>query len=49
MFEATNIVKSSDKEKYLCSGYGIVFDRKGEWSFGNGYAMNVIIVDNRCW
>ena len=43
MSGATNIVKNSDKEKYVYSGYGIAFDGKGEWSFGNDYARNVII------
>ena len=48
LFRATNIVKNNDKEKYVYSGYGIVFDGKGKWSFGNDYAGNVIIfgVDN---
>ena len=48
MFGAINIVKNSDKEKYVCSEYGIAFDRKGEWSFDKEYARNVIIfgVDN---
>ena len=35
MFRATNIVKDSDKEKYVYSGYGI--------AFGNDLAKNVII------
>ena len=45
---ATNIVKNSDEEKYVYSGYGIGFDEKYEWRFGNGYARNIIIfgVDN---
>ena len=43
MLGATNIVKNSDKEKYVYSDYRIVFDGKGEWSFGNDYARNVII------
>ena len=32
----------------MYSGYGIAFDGKGEWSFGNGYARNVKVfgVDN---
>ena len=32
----------------MCSGYGIAFDGKVWWSFGNGTARNVIIfgVDN---
>ena len=40
---STNIIKNSDKEKYVYSGYGIAFDRKGFCSFGNYYARNVII------
>ena len=48
LFGATNIVKNSDKDKYVYSGYGIAFDGKDEWSFGNDYATNVTIfeVDN---
>ena len=45
MVAAANKVKNSEKEKYpkVCT-----FDGKGEWSFGNDYATNVIIfgVDN---
>ena len=40
---ATNIVKKSDKQKYLYSGYGTVFGGKGLWSFGNNFARNVVI------
>ena len=29
LFGATNIVKNSDKSKYVYSGYGIAFDGKG--------------------
>ena len=43
MFGSTNIVKDNDKEKYVYSGYGIEFDRKGERNFDNNYARNVII------
>ena len=48
MFGVTYIVRNDDKEKYVYSGYGIAFDRKGSWSFGNDFARNVIIfgVDN---
>ena len=48
LFGATNIVKNSDKEKYVYRGYGIASDGKGEWSFGNDYARIVITfgVDN---
>ena len=43
MFGATIITKTNDKENYVYSGYGIAFDGKGFWSFGNGYARNVVI------
>ena len=45
---ATSIVKNSNKEKYVYSGYRIIFDSAGSWSFDNGTAKNVIIfgVDN---
>ena len=48
LFGATSIVKNSDEKKWVCSGYGIAFDGKGEFIFGNDYARNVIIfgVDN---
>ena len=41
-------MKNSDKDKYVYSAYGIAFDGKDEWSFGNDYATNVTIfeVDN---
>ena len=48
MFGATNIVKNSDKSKWVYTGYGIAFDGEGSWSFGNDFDKNVIIfcVDN---
>ena len=48
MFGTTHIIKHSDKETYIDSGYGIIFDGKYEWSFGNDCARNVTIlgVDN---
>ena len=47
MFGATDIIKNSDKETYLYSGYGIALNGKGEWNFGNDCARNVIFgVDN---
>ena len=30
LFEVTNIVRNSDKEKCVYSGYGITFDGRGE-------------------
>ena len=48
LFGATNTIKNSDKEKYWYSCCGLTFDGKGEWSFGNDFARNVLIfgVDN---
>ena len=48
MFDTTTIVKRSDKEKYVYSGYGITFDGKGSCSSRNEYTRNVLIfgVDN---
>ena len=40
---ATNIVKNSNKEKFVYSGYGITFGSAGSWSFGNDFARNVVI------
>ena len=40
---ATSIVKNSDKEKYVNSGYGITFDSVGSWKFSNETTKNVII------
>ena len=40
-------MKSNDKE-WVYSGYGISFDEKGLWTFGNNFIINVLIflVDN---
>ena len=35
LFGTTGIVKNSDKEKYVYSGYRITFDSAGSWSFDN--------------
>ena len=43
LFGATNIVKISDKEYYVYTGYGIAFDSAVSWSFDNFTARNVII------
>ena len=40
---ACNIVKNSDKEKYVYSGYRITFDSAGSWSFDNDLARDVIV------
>ena len=43
MFEAVSLTKNADIDKYKYSGYGIGFDRHGEFSFGNGLGKNCII------
>ena len=43
MFGSVKLTKNPDIDKYKYSGYGIGFDRKGEFSFGNGFGQNVII------
>ena len=43
LFGATSVVKNSDKEKWVNSGYEITFDDAGSWSFGNDVARNVVI------
>ena len=37
------MTKNADIDKYKCSGYGIGFNRHGEFSFGNGLGKNCII------
>ena len=48
LFGAASVVKNSDTEQYVYSGYRITFDSAGSWSFDNGIVGNVIIfgVDN---
>ena len=44
LFEATSVVKKSDKEKYPYSGYRTTFaNAVCSWSFDNDIARNVII------
>ena len=43
LFGAVNLNKNVDIDQYKYSGYGIGFDRLGEFSFGRGFGRNVII------
>ena len=43
LFGAVSLNKNADIDKYKYSGYGIGFDRHGEFSFGNGLGKNRII------
>ena len=45
MFVATSTIKNSCQGKWVYSYYGIAFDGKGMWSFGNDYARNFIVFD----
>ena len=45
MFGVTIIVTNNDEEKCAYSGYRKAFDGKGQWSFGNDSARNVIIFE----
>ena len=42
LFGATNMIKNSDKEKDVYSGYGITFDSVGSRSFDNDTAINIL-------
>ena len=42
MFGAVKLTKNSNIDKYKYSGYGIGIDRRGEFSFGDGFGQNVI-------
>ena len=43
LFGAVSLTKHVDIDHYKYSGYDIGFDRKGEFSFGNGFGRNCII------
>ena len=43
LFGTVSLTKHVDIDQYKYSGYGIGFDRKGEFSFGNGFGKSVII------
>ena len=44
LFGPVSLTKHVDIDQYRYSGYGIGFDRKGEFSFGTGFGRNVIIL-----
>ena len=43
LFGDVSLTKHDNIGQYKYSGYGIRFDRKGEFSFGNGFGRNCII------
>ena len=50
-YEVSVAPKNSNKEKYVCSGYRIIFESSGSWHFDDDFARNVIIfyVDSILW
>ena len=44
LFGVTNIVKNSDNEMYVYSGYRITFTSVGSWSFNNYFTRIIIIL-----
>ena len=44
MFGAVSLTKNADIDQYKYSGYGIGFDRKGEFSFGIGFGRSYIVL-----
>ena len=45
LFGAVSLTKNADIYQYKYSGYGIGFDRKGQFSFSNGFGRNCIIFE----
>ena len=43
MFGAVSLTKNDHIDQYKYFGYGIGFDRHGEFSFGNGLGKNCIV------
>ena len=43
LFGAVKLTKNPGVDEYKYPGYGVGFDGKGQFSFGNGYGRNVII------
>ena len=43
LFAVVSLSKHVNIDQYKYSGYGTRFDRKGKFSFGNGFGSNVII------
>ena len=42
LFRAVSMTKNADIDEKKYSGYGVGFDRKGTFSFGNGFGRNCI-------
>ena len=48
LFGTVKLVRNTTKSRFTCNVRVIAFDGEGSWSFGNGFARNVVIfgVDN---
>ena len=44
LFGVVKLTKHVDIDLYKCSGYGIIFDRKGFFSIGDEVGRNIIFV-----
>ena len=44
-FGAVKLVRNTFKKKFSYNGPRKAFDGEGSWSFGNGFARNVVIFD----
>ena len=44
LFGSVKLTKNPDIDKYKYFGYGIGFDRREQFSFGDGFGQNVIIL-----
>ena len=44
LFLAVSLAKDVDIDQYKYSGYSILFDRRGQFSFVNGFGRNAIIL-----
>ena len=44
LFGAVSLTKNADNDQYKYSGYGMGFDRHGEFGFGNGRGKNCVIL-----
>ena len=45
---AVKLTKNPDVDKYKYSGYGIGFDRREKFSFGDGFGQNLITLGQLC-
>ena len=48
LFSTDKSARNTDKSKFTYNGWGIAFDGRGMWDFGNSFARNVLIfgIDN---